>query len=127
MRRGRPRRPRTGGSFHRPAVLLPPLVDGYEGSFSLALAGALEAHRDHHQVGDRADLAGAAFDLPVLAPACHARCRGWDVRVESPFCPSVFRGPPERRGLSPCPPGGEPPGRARRSRRRCPRRTSSRP
>ncbi|MGE7386169.1 immunity 49 family protein [Streptomyces sp. NPDC004126] len=71
-----------------PAVLLSQLVDGNEESFNLALADALEAHRDHFQVADRADEPDSAVSLDVLALACHARRRGWDVRVGSPYLPA---------------------------------------
>ncbi|MER6746678.1 immunity 49 family protein [Streptomyces fungicidicus] len=75
------------GFFPRPAVLLSQLVEGDEASFNLALADALEAHRDHYQVADRADDPDAAIDLNVLALACHARRRGWEILVESPYLP----------------------------------------
>ncbi|WP_433573477.1 Imm49 family immunity protein [Streptomyces sp. CA-251247] len=75
------------GFFPRPAVLLSQLVEGDEESFNLALADALEAHRDHYQVADRAGDADATVDLEVLALACHARRRGWEIRVESPYLP----------------------------------------
>ncbi|MFB6707640.1 Imm49 family immunity protein [Streptomyces sp. NPDC056333] len=75
------------GFFPAPAVLLSQFVEGDEESFNLALADALEAHRDHYQVADRADDPDATIDLDVLALACHARRRGWDVRVESPYLP----------------------------------------
>ncbi|MEU4000595.1 Imm49 family immunity protein, partial [Streptomyces fungicidicus] len=58
-----------------------------EASFNLALADALESHRDHYQVADRADDPDAAIDLNVLALACHARRRGWEILVESPYLP----------------------------------------
>ncbi len=70
-----------------PAVLLSQLVDGDEESFNLALADALEAHRAYYQVADRADGPEASVNLDVLALACHARRRGWAVRVESPYLP----------------------------------------
>ncbi|MGN5376875.1 immunity 49 family protein [Streptomyces lasalocidi] len=70
-----------------PAVLLSQLVEGDEESFNLALADALEAHRDHYQVADRADDPDASLNLDILALACHARRRGWAVRVESPYLP----------------------------------------
>ncbi|MER7466862.1 Imm49 family immunity protein [Streptomyces sp. NPDC097981] len=75
------------GFFRPPAVLLSQLVEGDEESFNLALADALEAHRDHFQVADRAEEPDAPIDLDVLALACHARRRGWDIRVESPYLP----------------------------------------
>ncbi|WP_330469080.1 immunity 49 family protein [Streptomyces longwoodensis] len=70
-----------------PAVLLSQLVEGDEESFNLALADALEAHRAHYQVADRADDPDAGINLDVLGLACHARRRGWAVRVESPYLP----------------------------------------
>lgn len=75
------------GFFPPPAVLLSQLVEGDEESFNLALADALEAHRDHYQVADRADTIDVAINLHVLALACHARRRGWAIRVESPYLP----------------------------------------
>ncbi|MER6388543.1 Imm49 family immunity protein [Streptomyces sp. NPDC001523] len=75
------------GFFPPPAVLLSQLVDGDEESFNLALADALEAHRDHYQVADRADTIDASIDFDTLALACHARRRGWEIRVESPYLP----------------------------------------
>ncbi|MET9887411.1 immunity 49 family protein [Streptomyces sp. NPDC006430] len=70
-----------------PAVLLSQLVEGDEESFNLALADALEAHRSYYQVADRADDPDASVNLDVLALACHARRRGWNIRVESPYLP----------------------------------------
>lgn len=70
-----------------PAVLLSQLVEGDEESFNLALADALEAHRDYYQVADRADDPDASCNIDILALACHARRRGWDIRVESPYLP----------------------------------------
>ncbi|MEU3882296.1 immunity 49 family protein, partial [Streptomyces californicus] len=70
-----------------PAVLLSQLVEGDEESFNLALADALEAHRAHYQVADRADDPDAAVDLDALALACHARRRGWEIRVDSAYLP----------------------------------------
>ncbi|MFD7866657.1 immunity 49 family protein [Streptomyces sp. NPDC057682] len=70
-----------------PAVLLSQLVEGDEESFSLALADALEAHRAHYQVADRADDPDAAVAPDVLALACHARRRGWEILVRSPYLP----------------------------------------
>lgn len=70
-----------------PAVLLSQLVEGDEESFNLALADALEAHRAHYEVADRASDADAALNLDALALACHARRRGWAVRVVSPYLP----------------------------------------
>ncbi|MEU3732990.1 Imm49 family immunity protein [Streptomyces sp. NPDC033538] len=70
-----------------PAVLLSQLVEGDEESFNLALADALEAHRAYYQVADRADDPDASVNLDALALACHARRRGWDIRVESAYLP----------------------------------------
>ncbi|MFD7094484.1 immunity 49 family protein, partial [Streptomyces xanthophaeus] len=70
-----------------PAVLLSQLVEGDEESFNLAVADALEAHRAYYEVGDRSDYPEVSVDLDVLALACHARRRGWDIRVESPYLP----------------------------------------
>lgn len=70
-----------------PAVLLSQLVEGDEESFNLALADALEAHRAYFQVADRSDVPDACVDLDILALACHARRRGWTIRVESPYLP----------------------------------------
>ncbi len=70
-----------------PAVLLSQLVEGDEESFNLALLDALEAHRDHFLVADRADHPDAAVSLDVLALACHARRRGWSIRVSSAYLP----------------------------------------
>ncbi|WP_437105580.1 immunity 49 family protein [Streptomyces sp. enrichment culture] len=73
-----------------PAVLLSQLVEGDEESFNLALADALEAHRDYYQVADRTDDPDAGVNLDVLALACHARRRGWAIRVVSPYLPQGF-------------------------------------
>ncbi|MEU2248332.1 Imm49 family immunity protein [Streptomyces sp. NPDC019224] len=70
-----------------PAVLLSQLVEGDEESFNLALADALEAHRAYYQVADRADDPDASVSLDALALACHARRRGWAIRVETPYLP----------------------------------------
>ncbi|MFC5667215.1 immunity 49 family protein [Kitasatospora misakiensis] len=71
-----------------PVVLFSQLVGGDETSFNLALLDALEAHRDHHSIADRADGPEAALSLDVLALACHARrSRGWSIHVRSPYLP----------------------------------------
>ncbi|MFB7633233.1 Imm49 family immunity protein [Streptomyces sp. NPDC056149] len=75
------------GFFPPPVVLFSQLVDGDEQSFNLALADALEAHRDHYQVADRADDCDAAINLDILALTCHARRRGWNIQVTSPYLP----------------------------------------
>ncbi|MEV7279884.1 immunity 49 family protein [Streptomyces sp. NPDC093111] len=73
-----------------PAVLLSQLVEGDEESFNLALADALEAHRAYYQVADRAEGPEVSVDLDALALACHARRRGWAIRVESPYLPQYL-------------------------------------
>ncbi|MFE7464065.1 immunity 49 family protein [Streptomyces sp. NPDC057499] len=70
-----------------PTVLLSQLVEGDEESFDLALADALEAHRDHFRVADRADSPDTHLNLDILALACRARRRGWAAHVESPYLP----------------------------------------
>ncbi|MFE3526482.1 immunity 49 family protein [Streptomyces sp. NPDC059161] len=80
-------RARDWGFAMPPAVLLSQLVEGDEESFNLALADALEAHRDYYQVADRADDPNASINLDILALACHARRRGWAIRVESSYLP----------------------------------------
>lgn len=75
------------GFAEPPAVLLSQLVEGDEESFNLALLDALEAHRDHYGVSDRADSLDAVVSLDVLALACHARRRGWDIKVASAYLP----------------------------------------
>lgn len=85
---------REWGFAPSPAVLFSQLVEGDEESFNLALADALEAHRDHHSVGDRLVGAGAdaAVDFDILALACHARRRGWRIRVSSAYLPEILLG-----------------------------------
>ncbi|MER7581882.1 immunity 49 family protein [Kitasatospora sp. NPDC097691] len=81
-------RSRDQGFLPPPVVLFSQLVRGDETSFNLALLDALEAHRDHHSVADRATDPGAALNLGILALACHARrSRGWSVHVRSPYLP----------------------------------------
>ncbi|MEU9234448.1 immunity 49 family protein [Streptomyces subrutilus] len=70
-----------------PAILLSQLVEGDEESFNLALADALEAHRAYYEVADRSDSPEVSVNLDALALACHARRRGWAIRVESPYLP----------------------------------------
>ncbi|MEU9101060.1 Imm49 family immunity protein [Streptomyces sp. NPDC048361] len=78
----------TGGAFLAPpAVLLSQLVEGDQRGFALALADALEEHREHFAVGDRDKDVEAAVDLDVLGLACHARRIGWPVPVRSPYLP----------------------------------------
>jgi hypothetical protein len=78
---------KTQGFFPPPAVLFSQLVEGDEESFNLALLDALDAHRDHYAVADRADAPDAAINLDILALTCHARRRGWNIRVISPYLP----------------------------------------
>ncbi|MFJ7780780.1 Imm49 family immunity protein [Streptomyces yangpuensis] len=54
----------------------------------MALADALEAHRAYYQVADRADDPDASVNLGIVGLACHARRRGWAVRVESAYLPA---------------------------------------
>ncbi|MFD0043310.1 Imm49 family immunity protein [Streptomyces anulatus] len=84
---GQAEKARDWGFAMPPAVLLSQLVEGDAESFNLALADALEIHRAHYEVADRADDPDAAVNLDALALACHARRRGWDIRVESPYLP----------------------------------------
>ncbi|MEU5954507.1 Imm49 family immunity protein [Streptomyces sp. NPDC047525] len=76
------------GFFPPPSVLLSQLVEGDEESFNLALIDALEAHRDHYRVADRAEDPNAAINLNILALTCHARRRGWNIHVSSPYLPA---------------------------------------
>ncbi|UUU38769.1 immunity 49 family protein [Streptomyces sp. NBC_00162] len=78
---------RDWGFPEPPVVLLSQLVEGDEESFNLALLDALEAHRDHYLVGDRAERPDTAVALDVLALACHARRRGWNIKVSSAYLP----------------------------------------
>jgi len=73
-----------------PTVLLSQLVEGDEESFNLALADALEAHRAYYEVADRSDGPEVSVNLDVLALACHARRRGWAIRVETPYLPQYL-------------------------------------
>ncbi|MCX5384236.1 immunity 49 family protein [Streptomyces sp. NBC_00083] len=78
----------AGGSFLAPpAVLLSQLVEGDQRGFALALADALEEHREHFEVGERGKEVEAAVDLDVLGLACHAHRIGWPVPVRSPYLP----------------------------------------
>ncbi|GAA2082798.1 hypothetical protein GCM10009801_42810 [Streptomyces albiaxialis] len=75
------------GFLPPPAVLLSQLVEGDEESFNLALLDALETHRDHYAVADRGRGPDALVNLDILALTCHARRRGWDTRVVTPYLP----------------------------------------
>ncbi|MEU9300968.1 Imm49 family immunity protein [Streptomyces sp. NPDC048269] len=70
-----------------PVVLLSQLVEGDREGFALALADALEAHREHYEVGDLGKEAEAVLSLDILALVCHARRMGWPVPVVSPYLP----------------------------------------
>ncbi|WP_449349066.1 immunity 49 family protein [Streptomyces shaanxiensis] len=78
---------REQGVLPPPAVLFSQLVEGDAESFNLALLDALAAHRDHYAVGDRATGPDAALGVDLLALTCHARRRGWEIRVRSPYLP----------------------------------------
>ncbi|MFG2292716.1 Imm49 family immunity protein [Streptomyces sp. NPDC048603] len=78
------------GFLGPPVVLLSQLVEGDREGFALALADALEAHREHYAVAARGLAPEAALDLDVLALACHARRIGWPVPVRSPYLPELL-------------------------------------
>ncbi|GAA2434110.1 Imm49 family immunity protein [Streptomyces mauvecolor] len=78
----------AGGGFLAPPVsLLSQLVQGDQQGFALALADALEEHREHYTVGARGKDMEAAVNLDVLGLACHARRIGWPVPIRSPYLP----------------------------------------
>ncbi|MDH6518121.1 hypothetical protein M2163_004896 [Streptomyces sp. SAI-135] len=79
---------RDQGFLPPPAVLFSQLVEGDEESFNLALLDALTSHRDHYAVADRPSDPDAALSLDILALTCHARRRGWEIRVRSPYLPA---------------------------------------
>ncbi|MFD9405942.1 Imm49 family immunity protein [Streptomyces sp. NPDC059989] len=70
-----------------PVVLLSQLVEGDREGFALALADALEEHRDHYEVGVLGRETEATLSLDILALVCHARRMGWPVPVVSPYLP----------------------------------------
>ena len=74
-------------SWPRRYSLLSQLVQGDRQGFALALADALEEHREHYTVGDRGKDIEAAVNLDVLGLACHAHRIGWPVPIRSPICP----------------------------------------
>lgn len=77
------------GTYHAPPVrLLSQLVEGDREGFALALADALEEHREHYTLGALAGEADALLDLDILALVCHARRLGWDIPVRSPYLPA---------------------------------------
>lgn len=78
---------RDRGVLPPPAVLFSQFVEGDGESFNLALLDALTAHRDHYAVADRPSDPAAALNLDILALVCHARRRGWEIGVASPYLP----------------------------------------
>ncbi|MGW5877488.1 immunity 49 family protein [Nocardiopsis terrae] len=70
-----------------PVLLLSQLVAGDREGFSLALADALEQHREAYSIGDRAEDSDSLVNPHFLALACLARAQGWQVGVESGYLP----------------------------------------
>ncbi|MFD6951718.1 hypothetical protein A6A08_16765 [Nocardiopsis sp. TSRI0078] len=70
-----------------PVVLLSQLVAGDREGFALALADALEEHREAFSVGRSQGDCDGFVNTRILALACLARVRGWDVPVESDYLP----------------------------------------
>ncbi|MEU9170943.1 immunity 49 family protein [Streptomyces sp. NPDC048420] len=83
---------RGQGVLPPPAVLFSQLVEGDEESFNLALLDALTTHRDHYAIADRPTDPDAPVSLDILALVCHARRRGWEIRVRSPYLPARILG-----------------------------------
>ncbi|WP_150253157.1 immunity 49 family protein [Nocardiopsis deserti] len=75
------------GSPPPPVILLSQLVAGDREGFVLALVDALEEHRDAFSVGMNQGKSDGFVNTSVLALACLARARGWDVPVESGYLP----------------------------------------
>ncbi|MEU9603217.1 immunity 49 family protein [Streptomyces sp. NPDC048057] len=76
------------GTYLAPPVhLLSQVVEGDREGFALALADALEKHRDHYAMGELSEQSEAVLDLNVLALVCHVRRMGWEVPVVSPYVP----------------------------------------
>ncbi|MFI5979765.1 Imm49 family immunity protein [Streptomyces sp. NPDC051555] len=73
-----------------PVVLLSQLAAGDREGFALALADALEEHRDHYEVGENATDPDALLNPDVLALVCLARRAGWEVPVRSPYLPATL-------------------------------------
>lgn len=86
---------RDQGILPPPAVLFSQLVEGDEQSFNLALLDALTAHRDHYAIADRPCDPDAPINLDILSLTCHARRRGWEIRVNSPYLPARILGAAE--------------------------------
>lgn len=70
-----------------PVILLSQLVAGDREGFALALADALEEHRDASGVGGNQGDSDGFVNTRILALACLARARGWEVPVESDYLP----------------------------------------
>ncbi|OIV36241.1 hypothetical protein BIV57_17260 [Mangrovactinospora gilvigrisea] len=71
-----------------PVVLLSQLVAADHEGFALALVDALEEHRDHYSVGDRAAAPWSSVGLDILGLARHAaRLQGRPVPVRSRYLP----------------------------------------
>ncbi|MEU1898630.1 Imm49 family immunity protein [Nocardiopsis dassonvillei] len=70
-----------------PVVLLSQLVAGDREGFALALTDALEEHRDAFGVGRNQGHSDGYVNTRILALACLARARGWEVPVESGYLP----------------------------------------
>ncbi|MFI6684151.1 immunity 49 family protein [Streptomyces sp. NPDC050485] len=91
---------RTAARMASPGFLAPPvsllsqLVQGDRDGFALALADALEEHREYYAVGDRGKDIEAAVNLDLLGLACHARRIGWRVPIRSPYLPQGLLGQP---------------------------------
>ncbi|MDJ0380013.1 immunity 49 family protein [Streptomyces sp. G-G2] len=75
-----------------PVVLLSQLVEGDREGFALALADALEEHREYYGVADNGATSDSAVNLDVLALVRHARRLGWEVPVRSPYLPPGLAG-----------------------------------
>ncbi len=82
----RPRRPGTGAgdAAGRPAVAA---RGRRRGELQPGPGRRARSPPRHYQVADRADDPDAAVDLDALALACHARRRGWRIRVDSAYLP----------------------------------------
>ncbi|MFE9410757.1 Imm49 family immunity protein [Streptomyces sp. NPDC006704] len=83
----------AGAAFLPPPILLlSQLVQGDRQGFVLALADALEEHREHYAVGKRGEDPEAAVNLDVLGLACHAHRIGWSIPLRSAYLPGgLFR------------------------------------
>ncbi len=83
--------PRTAGG-RRPSriTVLSQLAAGDERGFTLALADALETHRDYYAVGSRPRDHAAGLDLSLLALTHHAGRLGLRVDVVSPYLPDFL-------------------------------------